>query len=104
MIPWYVVEFGLGALIGLVFGAAWELVTCKVLKIGRFAYIKGLHFHHSMFAPGAWVVLPWFTTAAGTIIAGVGIGVLVQHVIVEGKAGFHFITRELRSKTEEISR
>lgn len=86
-------HFALGLAIGAAFAAIWEILTCKVLKVGHLAKGKGLHFHHSLFGPGAWLVLPFFTGAV-ILVAGIGAGVIAQHYYAEG---FAFITRADRS-------
>lgn len=81
---------GLG--IGFIFAYIWELLTCRYFQIGHVAKRRGLHFHHSLFGPGAWIVLPWFLSSGkDIIIAGIGLGVIAQHALAERMV---FITRE----------
>lgn len=86
-------RFVFGNTVGFLFAMAWEVITCRVFKIGHLAKPKGLHLHHSLFGPGAWLVLPGFFDFGSMITLGLGLGVILQHAMGEGLA---FITKEAK--------
>lgn len=82
----------IGFLSGFSFAFLWEKTT---LKIGQHAYQKGYHFHHSLFALPAFLLIPFFWGDVEKIlfIIGFGLGIIIQHSI---KERLTFITKEDR--------
>lgn len=71
----------MGSAGGFAAAVVWEYLTWKVLKLGRFAFIKSFHLHHSLFGPGAFLLVPffWGDTNEVVLIVSFGVGILVQH-------------------------
>ncbi len=70
---------------GFLFSFIWEFVTMNILKTGKYAYVGGFHFHHSLFGLVAFLLTLVYKNDYVKVVffIGFGVGVITQHTITD---------------------